>query len=250
MTEYGLNRRPDIHQVIRRGLKAIVFDVDGTLYELGRVRRSVICRFVKTYVAQPARGLLAARAILAYRKALETMRAMPADWCNLAEAQLELACAQSGAGPEFMRPTVARWVEQEPLRLLALCLRDGVLDLLHEARKRGIRLGVYSDYPAQEKLRALGLEKAFDVVVTAQDPMVRRLKPDPLGLEVVLKRLGVSKQEALYIGDRPEIDGLLASRAHVRCLIVGRRRSSPMVQGTANLGSYWELIVALRSEYQ
>lgn len=247
---YSLNRRPDIHRIIPCRLKAIVFDVDGTLYELARVRRFVIYQFVKTYLWWPAQGLSAARAILAYRKALEVMRAMPQDWHDLAGAHVELACALSKARPEFMRSTVATWMEQEPLRLLTLSLRDGVVDLLHEAKRRGIRLGAYSDYPAREKLEALRIGEIFDAVVTAQDPTVQRLKPDPRGLQVVLERLGASKEQTLYIGDRPEIDGLVASRAGVRCLIVGGRRSSPIVHGIANLGSYWELVAALRSEYQ
>ena len=244
----GLHSRPDVRQVVRADLRALVFDVDGTLYELNRVRRSVIYRFVKANLLTPSQGLLTARAILAYRKAQETMRTILADWCDLREAQLQLACATSGIEPKLMRSSVARWMEQECLALLAPCLRDGVMELLCVPQKSGLKLAAYSDYPAQSKLYALGISRLFDLVVTAQDPAVQRLKPDPRGLEVVLQRLGVTKQEVIYIGDRPEIDGLAALCAGIRCLIVGRRQGSSRIKGVIDIGSFWELISALRLE--
>lgn len=248
MVKQDANGRPDVRQVVRAGLRALVLDVDGTLYKLNRVRRSVIYRFVKANLLTPSQGLLTAKAILAYRKAQEAMRSIPADWCDLGEAQLQFACARSGIEPEFMRSSVSRWMEQECLALLASCLRDGVVELLCVAKKGGLKLAAYSDYPAQSKLNALDISRLFDLVVTAQDPDVQRLKPDPRGLEVVLQRLGVSKHEVIYIGDRPEIDGLAALRAGIGCLIVGRRQGSSRIKGVIDIDSFWELISALRPE--
>ncbi len=114
-----------------------------------------------------------------------------------------------------MAACVAHWMEQEPLRLLARSMRKGVVELLGQAKQRGLRLAVWSDYPADRKLAAMGIRDWFDMVVTAQDPAVGRFKPDPAGLDLILSRWGIARDEALYIGDRPKVDGLAASRAGV-----------------------------------
>jgi FMN phosphatase YigB (HAD superfamily) len=91
-----------------------------------------------------------------------------------------------------------------------------------------------SDYPAEQKLEALGLSAHFRHVVSAQDPEVRRFKPHPRGLEVTLERLGVSAADAVYVGDRPDVDGICAEHAGVRCAIVGARTGNTSWVGVAD----------------
>ena len=76
------------------------------------------------------------------------------------------------------------------------------------------RPALVSDYPASSKLKALGLESAFDTVVSNGEPSgPSRLKPAPDGFLLAAERLGVAPQECLVIGDRKDADGLAASRA-------------------------------------
>jgi phosphoglycolate phosphatase len=89
-------------------------------------------------------------------------------------------------------------------------------------RASGKQVAAFSDYPAKDKLKALGLQAS--PIVCATDPDVARLKPDPLGLHLILKRCGVPAKRALMIGDRFDRDGAVAGRAGVRALI---RTSSP-----------------------
>jgi FMN phosphatase YigB (HAD superfamily) len=108
-------------------------------------------------------------------------------------------------------------MEQRPLPLLAACRYSLLPDLFACLRARGKQIAVFSDYPAAEKLMALGLRA--DVVVCATDPGIRRLKPDPLGLQVILTRTGVAPERALMVGDRFDRDALAAQRCGVRALI-------------------------------
>ena len=110
---------------------------------------------------------------------------------------------------------------RRPLNVLAAYRREGLLELLKAARRNGVRLAVFSDYPSTDKLRALGCEELFDSVLSAQDPAVRAFKPSPRGLEESLRRLGVKAEDALHVGDRPEVDGEAARRAGMKALIVG-----------------------------
>jgi putative hydrolase of the HAD superfamily len=73
-----------------------------------------------------------------------------------------------------------------------------------------------------EKLGALGVLDLFELVLCAQDPEIGVFKPHPRGLQVAIERLGVSPLEALFVGDRPEVDAVAAAAVGVPCAIVSR----------------------------
>jgi len=201
--------------VLGKHLKALIFDLDGTLYEQAPLRRAMLFRLVGAHLAHPLLGIATLRVLQSYRKAQELLRQRPSQSGDLAAEQLQLAGARLGLNAEAIAPCVARWMDGEPLPLLARCMRAGAAELLRKAKHCGLRLAVWSDYPAHRKLAALGIREMFDIVVTAQDPAVGRFKPDPAGLDLIISTLGIQRHEALYIGDRPEVDGLAASRAGV-----------------------------------
>jgi putative hydrolase of the HAD superfamily len=207
------------------GLRALVFDVDGTLYRQGPLRRVMLARLAVAYAAHPIHGWRTMRVLRAYRHAQEDLRAATVSGA-VADAQIALTRERTGVDRDAIVGCVTRWMEDEPLRFLAKCLQPGVTEFLQTCRKRGLRLGVLSDYPADGKLRVLGLSGLFDVVVCAQAPEVNRFKPDPRGLLVVLERLGAARSESLYVGDRVDVDVPTAQAAGVRCAIVTGRRSA------------------------
>jgi HAD superfamily hydrolase (TIGR01509 family) len=196
-------------------LKALLFDLDGTLYDLQFVRRRVLMRLATVYAVRPVTGFRVARVLSAYRRGQDVLRSEAAD-CELAEAQFRFAAAATRESDDFVRQTVVRWMEREPLTHLHSAARPGLAELLVAARRDGIRLAVCSDYPAAEKLTALGVTPLFDTIVCAQDACVQRFKPDPRMLNVALERLGISAAAALFIGDRVEIDGAAAAAAGIR----------------------------------
>jgi FMN phosphatase YigB (HAD superfamily) len=203
-------------------LTTIVFDVDGTLYRQGPLRRAMLFRLLRAAVLRPFTGWATLRALRAYRHAQELLRDAPIQG-DLAGAQLRLACERSGLAEAVMAPIVARWMDREPLPLLRRLVEPALPRFLGVARDRGLRLGVLSDYPADAKLEAMGLRAMFDVVVSAQDSDVNRFKPHPDGLVAALRRLGASPGQALYVGDRPEVDASVARAVGVPCVIVGGR---------------------------
>ena len=138
------------------------------------------------------------------------------------ERQLALTARRSGYPVAAVRRTVEQWMEQAPLDLILAARRPGVVECLQTLRGAGIRIGALSDYPATAKLTAMGLAALFDVVVCAQDSGVGRLKPDPAGLRMVLRRLLVPADQAVYVGDRPEVDAPAAGAAGMRCYIIDR----------------------------
>ncbi|MGO9838177.1 MAG: HAD family hydrolase [Polyangiaceae bacterium] len=207
-----------------RPLTTIVFDVDGTLYRQNALRRAMLLKLLKAVASDPGSTLVTFRALRAYRRAQESLREAGPQGL-LASAQLRVASEQSGLAEDVVAHVVARWMEREPLSLLEGFVQPGLRALLSAACSRGLRLGVVSDYPAEAKLKAMRLAEFFDVVVTAQDAAVNRFKPDPSGLVEALRRLGAKPDQALYVGDRYDVDGLAARAAGMACVIVAGRRN-------------------------
>jgi len=245
MTSVTSNGKFELHHIVRPGLRAIIFDVDGTLYRQGPLRRAVFYRLLRAHIYHPARLVSTARCLYAYRAAQETLRTSPPVWQDIAEAQLQLASERAGVRPEILLACITRWMEEEPLDLLADFRHEGIKELLREVKQRGLRLGVFSDYPASRKLEAMGIQDHFDVVVTAQDAEVQRFKPNPHGLQVTLHRLGVAAHEALCVGDRADVDGIAALRAGIPCIILGRDKIAGEKLALINIRNYWELLKVL-----
>jgi len=208
---------------LKTPLAAVIFDVDGTLYDQPPLRRAMAIRLMRCVAREPFTGSRTIRVLRAYRHAQETLRSS-SSVDDVATAQIRMAAERTGVHEEWVAGCVRRWMEEEPLDTLHRCVYPGTLAVLRMCRTKGLRLAALSDYPADEKLRAMGMAGLFDVVVTAQAPEVNAFKPNPRGLLVALERLDVSAAECLYVGDRIDVDAAAANAAGVRCAILTSRR--------------------------
>lgn len=208
-------------------LRGILLDVDGTLYHAAPVRIGMVLRLGLAFARSPRQARRVVRAVVAYRRAQESLRARDGACDDLDAEQLRVAAGGCGLPADFVAASVRTWFEAKPLPLLRWARRRGLLAFLAAAAKHSVPVAAVSDYPVEAKLNALGVRRHFRAVVSAQDREVRRFKPDPTALRVALARLGVEPQEALHVGDRPEVDGVAAARAGVPCVVLGRRRPAP-----------------------
>jgi FMN phosphatase YigB (HAD superfamily) len=80
---------------------------------------------------------------------------------------------------------------------------------------------VFSDYPGDQKLRALNLS-GFNIwpVLCATDPQVNAFKPHPKGFLRACGLWTLAPDEVLYVGDRYEIDAVGAAAAGMPCAII------------------------------
>jgi FMN phosphatase YigB (HAD superfamily) len=108
-----------------------------------------------------------------------------------------------------------------------------------------------SDYDPRKKIRALGLDRYVSVAVWAQEAEVGVFKPDPRGLMVAIRRLGIESSEAVYVGDRAEVDGAAALAAGVPAILLTRRHS-PSLAGVTRVRDWYalrELVESAGSQY-
>jgi|TARA_Y100000310_G_C20649220_1_gene798424 putative hydrolase of the HAD superfamily len=79
--------------------------------------------------------------------------------------------------------------------------------VLLKLKGRGIKLGIVTDAPqlkAWVRLASMKLSNYFDVVVAFED--TKKLKPSKLPFKAALKKLKLTPQECLMVGDWPERD--------------------------------------------
>lgn len=235
-------------------LRAILFDVDGTLYHQKPVQKGMLRRIARAHALRPWRGWRLVKGLQAYRRSQETLRATGGTNADLGREQFEAAAQRSGLAADAIAADVERWMVREPLELVRAARRSGLVDLLETARQSGIRLGVFSDYPPREKLEVLGVSELFDAVAWAQQPEIGVFKPDPKGIQHLLDALGVEPREALYVGDRIEVDAQAAKACGVRCAILqptlpgasGAAPAAPEPEaGWFPVGSFTELSMQL-----
>ncbi len=113
-------------------------------------------------------------------------------------------------------------------------------EVLAELRRRRFRLALVTNTPSgmvRRLLSQLDLERFFHVVVTGDD--VRKAKPHPEAVRKACRRLGVSPQEAVLVGDTRS-DVLAGRSAGVRVVGVG-------VEGDLRIGNLGELLPLLGS---
>lgn len=225
-------------------LQAVIFDVDGTLYDQTKLRRQMLLRLLVASLKSPIDGVRTLTALRAFRRAQEMVRLEKEG--DAVDRQLSVAASNTGLPAKQLHRIVQRWMEEEPLAILPRCVCPGLREVLSRCRSLGLKLAVLSDYPARSKVAAMELEGYFDLIVEAGDSEVRRFKPDPRGLSVTLRRLGLSPSEAAYVGDRPDVDAMAASKIGMKCVILGRKKNmSPENIGFVRIHNYQQLISAL-----
>jgi HAD superfamily hydrolase (TIGR01549 family) len=196
------------------GIRVVVFDVDGTLYDQGPLRRRMVREILLYCLARPTKISLL-RTIHEFRKSREQLADEEAD--SISRAQFERPASRLGVSPKSVETIVEEWMFERPLRHLRACRYEGVAEVFSRLKETGRAVAAFSDYPAAKKLRALELET--DLVVTAMDPEVDRLKPHPAGLLQVMELARAEPTQVLLIGDRDERDGECARRAGSPCLL-------------------------------
>jgi HAD superfamily hydrolase (TIGR01549 family) len=106
-------------------------------------------------------------------------------------------------------------------------LREGVKDTLTKLHPRA-KIGLFTTMgwkAAKKALEKFEIDRFFDIMVTRDD--VTLIKPDAEGLTLILRCLGISGQEAIYVGDTTR-DVLAAKEVGIRAgFIVGGEQELP-----------------------
>ena len=246
-------------------IKAVAFDFDGTLYP----ERSL-------YIRSAALALRNPRFLWAYQKARSQLRvAKPASipvnlqYDSYAQCNISMQGARKWRweGFEEKRSTLEAFrreqatligqtmgLDEASAEVLANQVIYGALEkafvhiepyrgikaCLEALKRQNLQLAVLSDLPPWEKLRALGLDSYFDLVLCSE--CSGRLKPDPRPFSFLSERLGLDPAEILYVGNNwgNDIEG--AKKAGLHTAFFGRH---PRRKNTADFSFHdWKSLTS------
>lgn len=114
---------------------------------------------------------------------------------------------------------VYRTFQQQNAHLLVKIF-PGIVDLLKALREAGYRMGIVTSRTRESALRYMdmfGITEYFEAMVTCDDTTVHKPNPEPILLG--LEKMGITKDEAIMIGDSP-FDIKCANNAGVKSVMV------------------------------
>jgi FMN phosphatase YigB (HAD superfamily) len=217
-------------------IDAVLFDLDGTLYAQLPLRLAMMSEMgLVCGMRALTGGARVPNVVATFRRVREELRAeAPHD--GLDRRQYEVVAENLQCRCDDVERIVDEWVYRRPLKWLSICRRAGVLELLEWLARKRVPRGIFSDYPAHDKLEALGLRDKFDLVLSAVDPDIGVFKPHPRGFMVAARRWGIAPERVLYVGDRLDVDAVGAAAAGMPCAVLTRTPFSKAgVVGVRNL---------------
>lgn len=208
-------------------IRAILLDIDGTLYHQQSLRGLMAVELSTAPLALGSihKALRVWQILKYFREGREALRAMEDPSAPLARLQYSLVAERVCVAPREVEMVVREWMYCRPLKYLKICRRRAMKEFFQLAADRGIRTGVFSDYPVREKLQGLGIHAPLTVELCATDPEINAFKPNPKGFLYACHLWNLDPQEVLYVGDRHDVDARGANAAGMPCVIFSRRAS-------------------------
>jgi len=184
-------------------LRAVIFDLDGTITVLTLpldamrfdTKEYYIKRGLPPFLLDPADGISSTR--VKAREYFVSQGIEPEEWDRM-ERELD-----------------ALLTKHEESAAHGTRLIEGALAVVEQVRKMNLKTAILTNNGRQAVdiiLERLPLGRYFDVIQTRNESP--NPKPFPDGILHVLKRLGVSVDEAVYVGDAV-IDAVAAKRAGI-----------------------------------
>ena len=187
---------------------AVAFDLDGTLYPNYRLVLRIIPFLLKD------QSLLRA-----LDKARIKLRDSGAYGPDFYDTQARLMAEILGQPEEKVKEKTERLIYRgwEP-HFKKIKLFPYVRETLDVFRKKGIKMGLLSDFPPETKLKNLKIDGYWDTVICSE--ITGRLKPDPASFLEMAGKMGTAPEKTLYVGNSVSYDVAGAARAGMKTALI------------------------------
>lgn len=180
-------------------MKAVIFDLDDTLYSEKEYVRSGYKEVAKII---PQIANVEERLWMFFEKGKSAI-----------DELLKLEGLE-----ELKQPCLEAYRYQTP----DICLYDGVEDLLKKLKRDGYLIGIITDGRPEgqhAKLKALGLERMTDaMIITDELGGIVYRKPNPMAFKKMKDTLGVNYSEMCYVGDNIKKDFIAPQMLGMKCI--------------------------------
>lgn len=175
-------------------IKAIGFDIDGTLYRNSSLYSRLVFHFVF--------NLSLFRKFNAVRKEMHTITEPLPNFKDVQAQKMaeRLKCSKEEAYMVIDRISyggLIKYFERiKPCR--------GVVQFIKNIKEHDLKVGILSDFPPEQKGELWGLLPYCDVVIGSEEAGI--LKPSSYPFKIMAEQLGVKPEEILYVGNSHKYD--------------------------------------------
>ena len=196
-------------------IKAVIFDLDGSLYDNSTISREVVLH-----------SLFHLRTLYAERV---TRHHISGRYFGGKGATYNEIFRRMAAITGRSRDRMAAWYWNDFMPLQVKMLRKHhhvkpwVKDTIDYLHSRGVKVACFSEYSfVREKLKAIGLDPAvFDYLVDA--PTAGGCKPCRKAFLYIAAKLDIHPADILMVGDREDTDGAGAESCNMQFLLVSKK---------------------------
>jgi putative hydrolase of the HAD superfamily len=194
-------------------LKAVAFDLDGTLYPNYRLYYRLLPSFIIYYRFYVA--VMKVRSQLHVPAAENLYTAITGRYGghnSFYDRQASLTAEILGRGMEETRQKIDSLVYQRWEKLFfGVRPFPRVKETLAAFRNAGLKLALLSDFPPVRKVSLLGLDGFFDVILSTEE--TGALKPSIIPFSALARSLELEPKSILYVGNslRYDVEGAFAA---------------------------------------
>ncbi len=214
--------------VQEHSIKALCLDIDGTLYP----KRMLNLRMMLSVFPSLLVGLRFNTVRQRYRIVQEEQATMPANREGLLNRQANLMLEQFGkpvsedATLRMRKRIDHQFYDAWRRTFLTIKAYKHMREALEMAKREGLEIVVFSDFPVAQKLETLGIADLVDDGLSSEDSGY--LKPSPKAFSYLLAHVKASPGEVLYVGDSYSKDCQGAKRAGMHsALITSSKKEYP-----------------------
>ena len=194
-------------------IKAVAFDIDGTLYRTWKLNIRIIFHFLRYNQFFLKYGLVRSKIrkipLNDTFKNVQTQMMAKKLHCSPSEAELLLTkIVYAGLSSYFYKI--------KPYK--------GAIELIRELKEAGIKTALLSDFPPEQKGDIWGAKDLCDVVLGTEE--TGALKPSPAPFLKMADLLGLPRDQILYVGNSHKYDVTGAKNAGMKSayILTGFRR--------------------------
>jgi len=197
-------------------IKAVSFDLDGTLYPNYRLYR----RLVPFLLTHPF-FFMAFNLVRHKLHSPQWTETAPAPGFSFYDEQASLMAEILHQKQAPVREKAERLIYRTWETLFSgVKTFPFVRETLSAFRSAGLRLAVLSDFPPGRKISVLGLDGLFEAVLSSEE--TGRLKPSGVPFAALAKSLKLEAREILYVGNSPHYDAAGARLAGMKTALIKR----------------------------
>ncbi|MBO5769838.1 MAG: HAD family hydrolase [Spirochaetales bacterium] len=203
-------------------IKAICFDIDGTFYPKWKMD----WRLLKASIFHLPFALKynSMRKRVRREDGYGELEPMSYDEISKRSALYVFGDDSPESAARYRRMEKKIFHDQWERSYLNLKSAPGVKKTLEKAKKEGFRMAALSDFPIGVKLKAMGIEDKFELILSSED--IGHFKPAMTPFRALQNGLGLKPEEILYVGDSYTKDILGANSAGMHsCLIFAKKKS-------------------------